>query len=60
MSEADPRAHALRQGWTRKPITATEIPSEFITSDGDMRTLPSHWPELGGLDGFFATRLVRN
>jgi 16S rRNA (cytosine967-C5)-methyltransferase len=52
-------AQALRQGWSRKPITAAEIPSEFITPDGDMRTLPSHWPERGGLDGFFAARLVR-
>jgi 16S rRNA (cytosine967-C5)-methyltransferase len=31
-----------------------------ITSDGMLRTLPSHWPELGGMDGFFAARLIRN
>ena len=32
---------------------------EFLTSDGDMRTLPCHLPETGGLDGFFAARLRR-
>lgn len=52
-------AQALRQGWTRNPIVAGEIPSEFITAEGDMRTLPSHWPDIGGLDGFFAARLQR-
>jgi 16S rRNA (cytosine967-C5)-methyltransferase len=53
-------AQALRQGWSRKPIAASEIPSEFITPDGDMRTLPSHWPDNGGLDGFYAARLIRH
>ena len=52
-------AQALSHGWSRKPITAAEIPSEFITPDGDMRTLPSHWPDIGGLDGFYAARLMR-
>ncbi len=51
-------AQALRQGWARKPVNDREIPSEFITPEGDMRTLPSHWPERGGLDGFFAARLA--
>jgi 16S rRNA (cytosine967-C5)-methyltransferase len=32
---------------------------EFLTSAGDMRTLPCHLPEAGGLDGFFAARLRR-
>jgi len=52
-------AEALRNGWRREPITAGAIPAEFITADGDLRTLPSHWPEIGGLDGFYAARLVR-
>ena len=29
----------------------------LITAEGDLRILPCHWPELGGLDGFYATRL---
>ncbi|MBM3565405.1 MAG: methyltransferase domain-containing protein [Alphaproteobacteria bacterium] len=26
----------------------------FLTREGYLRTLPCHWPERGGLDGFFA------
>lgn len=52
-------AAALRNGWERAPLS-TEIASEFITADGDMRTHPAHWPEIGGLDGFYAARLLRS
>ena len=46
----------------RDPVTAVEVEniSEFITPAGDIRTLPSHWEEWGGLDGFFAARLKRS
>jgi len=30
-----------------------------ITPDGALRTLPCHWAERGGMDGFFAARLIR-
>ena len=42
-------------------IRATELPglSDAIRSDGSVRTLPSHWKELGGIDGFFIARLIR-
>ncbi len=49
----------------RKPVIAAEVAghSEFITSAGDLRTLPLHFPDpdprWAGLDGFFAARLVR-
>lgn len=33
--------------------------SETITPTGDLRTLPCHLAELGGLDGFFASRLQK-
>ncbi len=54
-------ARALEQGWRRAPITPAEIAGadEFIGANGDLRTLPSHWPEIGGLDGFYAAKLVR-
>lgn len=42
--------------FSRIPITETP----FATPTGDLRTLPSHWPEQGGLDGFYAARLRRN
>ncbi len=44
--------------FTRVPVTPAE--SEFATATGDLRTLPNHWPNLGGLDGFYAARLRRN
>lgn len=49
----------------RKPITAPEVfnQAEFVTADGDLRTLPQYLPDpepqWGGLDGFFAARLTR-
>src|SRR3954467_13041515 len=50
----------------RAPIEADEIAglSEIVTADGDLRTLPCHLPHadprLGGLDGFYAARLVKS
>lgn len=52
-------AEASRHGWRRAPLT-NEIPPEFITADGDMRTHPGLWSETGGLDGFYAARLLRS
>jgi 16S rRNA (cytosine967-C5)-methyltransferase len=45
----------------RQPIGAAEIGglAEAITPDGDLRTLPSHLAAQGGMDGFYAARLVR-
>jgi 16S rRNA (cytosine967-C5)-methyltransferase len=33
------------------------IDSEFATAAGDIRTLPCHWPQHGGIDGFYVARL---
>ena len=39
------------------------IPAEFINAEGELRTLPSYWPNenprMAGIDGFFAARLRR-
>jgi 16S rRNA (cytosine967-C5)-methyltransferase len=49
----------------RLQIVAAEVPGigEFVTPDGDLRTLPCQLadadPRMGGLDGFYAARLVR-
>ena len=45
----------------RHPITADEVGglSECLTPTGDLRTLPCHWEERGGMDGFYAARLKR-
>ena len=50
----------------RAPIEAGEVAglSDVVTANGDLRTLPSHLPHadprLGGLDGFYAARLVKS
>lgn len=45
----------------REPIAAEEVSgrAEFLDGDGDLRTLPCHLAKDGGIDGFFAARLVR-
>ena len=50
---------------TRAPVAAQEVcgRAEFLTADGDLRTLPPQLPDpdprWGGLDGFYAARLTR-
>ena len=57
---------ATEPGVRRAPIEAGEIAGlgEILTADGDLRTLPCHLPHadprLGGLDGFYAARLVKS
>ena len=59
------RLLAASPGIVRVPITAGELggahAADWITADGDLRTLPHHMPnanpELAGMDGFFAARL---
>ena len=47
------------------PIAAAEVfgCGEFITKEGDLRTLPCQFPDadsrLAGLDGFYAARLEK-
>ena len=45
-----------------EPFTADELAAlpEARTAEGFLRTHPGLWPERGGMDGFFAARLVRN
>jgi 16S rRNA (cytosine967-C5)-methyltransferase len=45
----------------RAPVTADELfgHSEWITPEGDLRTLPCHLGDKGGMDGFYAARLRR-
>jgi 16S rRNA (cytosine967-C5)-methyltransferase len=44
-----------------EPVAQGEIPgaAEFVAADGTLRTLPCHWSERGGLDGFYIARLRR-
>lgn len=56
--ERDPRV-------VRNPVAAQDVfdRKEFVTDEGDLRTLPLHLPDSdplwGGLDGFYAARLTR-
>jgi 16S rRNA (cytosine967-C5)-methyltransferase len=46
----------------RLPVMANELPglAEAVTPTGDVHTLPTMWPERGGIDGFFMARLRRS
>jgi 16S rRNA (cytosine967-C5)-methyltransferase len=45
----------------RRPIEPARIgaPADWVTPLGDLRTLPCHLAEYDGLDGFYASRLVK-
>ncbi len=45
----------------RMPIAASEIGglADLLTPEGDLRSLPFHLGEKGGMDGFFAARLTK-
>lgn len=48
--------------FSRAPITADDVfgHSDWITPDGDLRTLPCYLSDKGGMDGFYAARLKRS
>ena len=45
----------------RQPLRPDEIaaPADWISAEGDLRTLPCHLSEFDGIDGFYGARLVR-
>ncbi len=47
--------------FTRQPIRADEVGGleEVLTAAGDLRSLPCHLADRGGMDGFYAARLKR-
>jgi 16S rRNA (cytosine967-C5)-methyltransferase len=61
--EAEPRIHAaVAQGGLRhdpfRPEELAMLP-EALTDKGYLRTHPGLWAKRGGMDGFFAARLIR-
>ena len=62
--EGAPRIEAaLRRGDLRHdPFTAAELAElpEARTPEGYLRTHPAMWADRGGMDGFFAARLVKS
>jgi 16S rRNA (cytosine967-C5)-methyltransferase len=63
LEEAAPRVEAAlaRGGLRHDPFTPEELAAlpEARTPEGFLRTTPALWAERGGMDGFFAARLVR-
>jgi len=62
--EGPQRIHALLSADNRVerlPLTADELPGfeACLTPEGDLRSLPCHLAERGGMDGFYACRLRR-
>ena len=55
-------AAAQQSGLQHDPFTAAELAAlpEALTAQGAMRTHAGLWPNLGGMDGFFAMRLVKS
>jgi 16S rRNA (cytosine967-C5)-methyltransferase len=57
---------AAESSMRRAPVESGEVAglAEILTPEGDLRTLPCHLPHadprLGGLDGFYAARLVKS
>lgn len=45
----------------RNPIKPEEIGgvAELLTEPGDIRCLPCHWADIGGMDGFYVARLKK-
>lgn len=45
----------------RHRVVPAELPdlADAVTPAGDVRTLPSMWPDRGGLDGFYVARLIK-
>ncbi|MGE0254597.1 MAG: RsmB/NOP family class I SAM-dependent RNA methyltransferase [Alphaproteobacteria bacterium] len=56
---------ARNAGLRRLPVRAREVPAlaalepSALTPEGAVRTLPCHWAERGGMDGFYIARLQR-
>ncbi|HEY2034380.1 MAG TPA: transcription antitermination factor NusB [Rhizomicrobium sp.] len=53
---------ARNDGFQRKAITAEGLFGlrELIDTNGNLRTLPCHLAGKGGMDGFYAARLIRS
>ena len=54
-------AAAARRDLRTEPFTASDLPGlpEALSRQGQLRTTPAMWPDRGGMDGFFAGRMVR-
>lgn len=58
--QADAFLHR-NKAFVRAPVTPSDVfgMTELISAEGDLRTLPCHFGDKGGMDGFYAARLRR-
>ena len=52
-------ALARHPGLAVVPPNLPGVPAAWITPTGGLRLRPDHWPDRGGMDGFFMARLHR-
>ena len=50
---------SVNRGGALAPADLSDFRPEWVTPDGDLRTLPCHLAEHDGIDGFYAARLVK-
>ncbi len=59
----DQASWLLQQGLPIRlaPIAADELPgiADLVTPRGELRSLPFHWKDIGGIDGFYVARFVK-
>ncbi|HUD27633.1 MAG TPA: RsmB/NOP family class I SAM-dependent RNA methyltransferase [Novosphingobium sp.] len=61
LETAEGEGQAAPAGLTPVPVTAAELPKGIVpTAEGWLRTDPGMLAEVGGLDGFFVARWVRD
>ncbi|TAL27874.1 MAG: methyltransferase domain-containing protein [Alphaproteobacteria bacterium] len=67
LQKAEGEDHAiwlLQQGLPvrMEPIKPDELPgiAEMITDRGELRCLPFHWKDTGGIDGFYVARFLKS
>ncbi len=62
--EGAPRiaAAVAKTGLRHDPFRPDELAAlpEALTKEGFLRTHPGLWPDRGGMDGFFAARLIKD
>lgn len=53
---------AHHKDFTRLPVPPQDVfgMAELLSGAGDLRTLPCHLAQRGGMDGFYAARLIRS
>ncbi len=51
------RAAQQRHRFRVLPAQVPGVPHDWVAPDGSLRTRPDHWPEKGGIDGFYIALL---